>query len=159
MRNTLALTALGMLSACQQQAVTPPAKADTHAASDAISMLENAQIAAINAKDPAAATTLYGDDAVFITNSGKTNGKEAVVTFFKGFLNDPRVTIDYHPGTKMFSDDGTLAYSTATYVESYTDPTTKKPTTVKGTNLSVWRKQADGSWKLVGDANADAPTS
>ena len=158
MRNTLVLTALVLLGACQQQAATPPAKADTQVASDAIGKLENAQIAAIKAKDPAGATALYGDDAVFITGSGKTNGKEAIVTFFKGFLNDPHVTIDYKPGTKTFSDDGTLAYSTATYVESYTDPTTKKPTTVKGTNLSVWRRQADGSWKLVGDANADSPT-
>ena len=158
MRKTLVLTALVMLGACQQQAATPPAKAGTQAASDAIGKLENAQIAAINAKDPAGATALYGDEAVFVTNSSKTNGKEAIVTFYKGFLTDPHVTIDYNPGPKMFSDDGTLAYSTATYIESYTDPRTKKPTTVKGTNLSVWRKQADGSWKLVGDANADSPS-
>jgi uncharacterized protein (TIGR02246 family) len=146
-----------MLGACQQQAAAPQAKADTQAASDAIGKLENAQIAAIKAKDPAEASALYGDDAVFITNSGMTNGKKAIVTFWNGFATDPNLTIDYQPGTKMFSDDGTMAYATATYTESYTDPTSKKPITVKGTNLSVWRKQADGNWKLVGDANADSP--
>lgn len=158
MRKTILLTALVVLGACQRQGTTPATKADTQAASDAIGKLENAQIAAIKAKDPAGATALYGDDAVFITDSGKTNGKKAIITFFNGFLTDPHVTIDYNPDTKMFSDDGTMAYSTATYTESYTDPTSKKPTTVKGTNLSVWRKQADGSWKLVGDANADSPS-
>lgn len=157
MRKTILLVAVVALGACQQQVTTPPAKPDTQAASDAIGKLENAQIAAIKAKDPVGATALYGDDAVFITDSGRTNGKEAIVNFFNGFLTDPQVTIDYNPGKKMFSDDGTMAYSIATYTESYTDPTSKKPTTVKGTNLSVWRKQADGSWKLVGDANADSP--
>ena len=74
MRKTFVLMPLVLLGACQQQATTPPAKADTQAASNAIGKLENAQIAAINAKDPAAATALYGDDAVLITDSSTTNG-------------------------------------------------------------------------------------
>lgn len=158
MQKTLLITAFVVLGGCQQQVASPPPKIDTQAASEAIGKLENAQIAAINAKDPAAATALYGEEAVFITTSRKTNGKDAIVTFYRDFLTDPNVKIDYNPGTKTFSNDGTLAYSTATYTESFTDPATKKPTTVKGTNLSVWRKQADGSWKLVGDANADSPS-
>ncbi|MES2001951.1 MAG: nuclear transport factor 2 family protein [Pseudomonadota bacterium] len=157
MRKILILAASLVLAACQQQAAAP-AKVDTAAATDAIGKLESAQIAAINSRDPAGATAVYGDNAAFITNSGLTNGKDAIATFFKGFLTDPNVKIDYTSGAKMFSDDGTLAYSTATYTESYTDPATKKPITVKGSNLSVWRKQADGSWKLVGDSNADSPT-
>ena len=51
-----------------------------------------------------------------------------------------------------------MAYSTAEYTESYTDPATKKPVTIKGTNLSVWKKQAGGGWKLVADSNPAAPT-
>ena len=65
--------------------------------------------------------------------------------------------IDYKPGAKSFSSSGDLAYSTAAYTESFTDPKTKKMVTMTGTNLSVWRKQADGSWKLVADSNPAAP--
>lgn len=158
MQKPFLIAAFALLGACQQQGASAPPKSDTQAASEAIGKLEKEQIAAINAKDPAAATALYGDEAVFITTSRKTDGKDAIVTFYRDFLTDPNVKIDYNPGKKTFSDDGTLAYSTATYTESFTDPATKKATTVKGTNLSVWRKQADGGWKLVGDANADSPS-
>ena len=37
--------------------------------------------------------------------------------------------------------------------DKVSDWMTKKPVTMTGTNLSVWRKQDDGSWKLVADSN------
>jgi len=146
-------------SACTQQASAPAAKPDTAAETAAIEKLEQAQIAAITAHDQANATSLYADDAVFISERGEaSNGKDAIAAGFKAFLADPTLKIEYKPGAKVFSDDGGMAYSTAEYTESFTDPTTKKPVTIKGMNLSVWKKQADGSWKLVADSNPAAPT-
>ena len=87
-----------------------------------------------------------------------TNGRKAIVSAFNGFITDPALKIDYHPGPKTVSQSGDIAYSTSEFTETFTDPATKKPMTIKGTNLSVWRKQADGSWKLVADSNPAAPT-
>ena len=50
-----------------------------------------------------------------------------------------------------------MAYSTAEYTETYTDSATKKLVNIKGTNLSVWKKQPNGSWKLVADSNPAGP--
>jgi ketosteroid isomerase-like protein len=96
---------------------------------------------------------------VFIGDRGETSrGKEAIVAGFKSFLSDPAIKVDYKPGAKVFSESGDMAYSTAEYTETYTDSATKKLVNIKGTNLSVWKKQQDGSWKLVADSNPAGPT-
>ncbi|GAA4758442.1 hypothetical protein GCM10023264_28460 [Sphingomonas daechungensis] len=159
MRTFVTCAAILACAACTQQATAPTAKPDTAAETAAIEKLEQAQIAAITARDQAGATASYGDDAVFISERGETSkGRDAIVAGFKSLLADPTLKIDYKPGSKTFSDAGDMAYSTAEYTETYTDPTTKKPVTIKGMNLSVWKRQADGSWKLVADSNPAAPT-
>jgi uncharacterized protein (TIGR02246 family) len=159
MKTILTCAAIMACAACTQNAQAPAAKPDTAAETQAIEKVEQGQLAAIPARDQAGATSLYADDAVFISERGEASrGKEAIAAGFKAFLADPTMKIDYKPGPKTFSDDGTMAYSTADYTESYTDPATKKVVNLKGTNLSVWKKQADGSWKLVADSNPAGPT-
>ena len=159
MRTILTCAALLACAACNQTAPAPSAKPDNSAETAAIEKLEQAQIAAITARDPAGATSLYADDAVFIGDRGETSrGKEAIVSGFKSFLSDPAIKVDYQPGAKVFSESGDMAYSTAEYTETYTDSATKKLVNIKGTNLSVWKKQADGSWKLAADSNPAGPT-
>jgi uncharacterized protein (TIGR02246 family) len=159
MKTILTFTAVLACAACTQNASAPAAKPDTSAETQAIEKLEQGQIAAITAHDQAGAGSIYGDDAVFISERGEASrGKDAIAAGFKTFLADPTLKIDYKPGAKVFSDGGDMAYSTAEYSESYTDPTSKKVVNIKGTNLSVWKKQADGSWKLVADSNPAAPS-
>ena len=159
MRTILTCAAIMACAACTQNAPVPAAKSDAAAETQAIEKLEQGQIAAITARDQSGATSLYGDDAVFISERGEASrGKDAIAAGFKAFLADPTLKIDYKPGAKVFSDGGDMAYSTAEYTETYTDAATKKPVTIKGTNLSVWKKQEDGSWKLVADSNPAAPT-
>ena len=159
MRTILTCAALMACAACTRDATAPAAKPDTAAETAAIVKLEQAQIAAITARDQAGATAPYTDDAVFISERGEASrGKDAIASGFKTFLADPTLKFDYTPGAKVFSDGGDMAYSTAAYTQSYTDPATKKLVTMKGTNLSVWKKQADGSWKLVADSNPAGST-
>jgi uncharacterized protein (TIGR02246 family) len=159
MRTILTCAAILACAACQKPATETAVKLDTAAETQAIEKVENAQLAAISARDAAGSTSPYSDDAVFISEEGTASrGKEAIAATFKEFLADPTMKLDYKPGTKSFSSGGDLAYSTAEYTETYTDPKTKQPVTVKGTNLSVWRKEADGSWKLVADSNPAGPT-
>ena len=159
MRIILTCAAILACAACTQSATAPAAKADTAADAQAIQKVEEGQIAAITAHDVTGATSPYADDAVFINERGvASRGKEAIAAGFKQFLADPTLKIDYKPGAKVFSEGNDLAYSTAEYTESFTDPATKKVVNIRGTNLSVWKKQADGSWKLVADSNPAGPT-
>ncbi len=144
MRTILTCAAILACAACQQPATTTAA-VDTASETQAIETAKKGQIAAIGQKSLDGATDVYADDAVFIGDNGDaTRGKAAIKANFQAFLADPAQKIDYTPGPKTFSSSGDMAYSTASYTETTTDPKTKQPVTKKGTNLSVWKKQADG---------------
>lgn len=159
MRTILTCAAILACAACNQNASAPAPKTEAASESTAIESLEKAQLTAIGARDQAGSTSLYADDAIFINERGQASrGKDAIAATFKEFLADPTTKFDYTPGEKVISQSGDMAYSTAEFSVSYTDPATKKTVTSKGTNLSVWHKQADGSWKLVADSNPASPT-
>jgi ketosteroid isomerase-like protein len=46
---------------------------------------------------------------------------------------------------------GDLGYRPGTFKITYTNPQTKQAENSAGTYLTVFRKQADGSWKMVAD--------
>ena len=51
-----------------------------------------------------------------------------------------------------------MVYSQGTYTMTVSNQKTKKPMTDKGKFLTVYMKQADGSWKAVSDTfNSDSP--
>jgi ketosteroid isomerase-like protein len=53
---------------------------------------------------------------------------------------------------------GDFGYSQGSFTQTWTGPKTKKVLTVKGKYVRVYKKQADGSWKVVAEiANEDAP--
>jgi len=55
------------------------------------------------------------------------------------------------------SRSGDLAVSTGTYELTYNDPAGKL-VTERGKYLEVWRKQADGTWRMVVESfNSDLP--
>jgi ketosteroid isomerase-like protein len=55
---------------------------------------------------------------------------------------------------------GDLGYVRGTYTEIATDPKTKKRSMEKGNYVTVYKKQADGGWKIIEDINTpdSAPT-
>jgi len=56
------------------------------------------------------------------------------------------------------SRGGDLGYARGTYELTATDPANKKAATEKGRFVTIFRKEADGSWKAVQDINnAEAP--
>lgn len=154
MRTILTCAVILACAACQQKATAPVPAADSTADVQAIENAAKAQLAAIAARDVPGATNVYASDAVFIDDTGTASrGKDAINATFKGYLADPAMRIDFTLGRMIISSGGDMAYSVSKFTQTYTDPTTKKPVTMKGTNVCIWRKQADGSWKLVVDSN------
>ena len=52
---------------------------------------------------------------------------------------------------------GDLAYADATYKMTYTNPNTSKVDSGNGYCIWVFRKQSDGSWKIVRDVSTPVP--
>ena len=71
-------------------------------------------------------------------------GAEAID--FLSLVNDSAYTLTWKPTKAEIAKSGDLGYSFGVY-ELIT-----KDTTLKGTYVSIWKKQSDGAWKFVLDS-------
>jgi ketosteroid isomerase-like protein len=87
-------------------------------------------------------------------------GKDAIAKGLKEAFADPNWSLVLQAVQVEVSKGGDLGYARGTYVLGATDPASKKAVTEKGRFLSIFQKQADGSWKCVQDINnAEAPAA
>lgn len=100
----------------------------------------------------------YASDAVMvIPGQAPFEGVDAIMADYQAFAADPAGK--YEPGaeTTEVSSGGDLAYGQVNYKVTYTDRDTKAVETANRYNLTVYKKQPDGSWKVVRDINTDLP--
>jgi uncharacterized protein (TIGR02246 family) len=114
---------------------------------------------ALNKGDIDAFLANYAPDAVvMMPNAPAWRGTDAMRTGFQGLLTQFTAS-----GVAFKTDDvkvaGDLAIETGQYEMTLTPKTGKaKPVADKGKYITVWQKQADGSWKIVRDiSNSDLP--
>ena len=153
---TLMLVAVALGTA----ACKPAVKVDTVAEEQAIRAKEAAWMEAYNKHDVATVESQYQEDA------GLAGPGAAVMTdaasrgaFLKDFASDPALKVDFASDRVMVAESGELASSRGHYTMTFTDPGTKQPKTESGTYLTVYRKQADGSWKAVEDLTTPGPAT
>jgi uncharacterized protein (TIGR02246 family) len=122
---------------------------DADAAKAAITGIEANMTKAGRAKDSAALASYYASDAVFAIPARTVHGSDAIAKAMASDLQDPAFKFD---STNERTDtSGDLGYTTGTYKVSFTDSKTKKVVNGTGTYLTVFKKQPDGSWKIVAD--------
>jgi uncharacterized protein (TIGR02246 family) len=139
---------------------TPKAPPDTRAADEkAIRDTEAQWLKDIQAKDLDKDVSHYDNDASFLLpNAPIITGKTAITGVHKDLLADPNFALDFSSSKVEVAKSSDLAYSQGAYTMTTTDPKTKKPQTEKGKYITVFKKQADGSWKAIEDMlNGDAP--
>jgi uncharacterized protein (TIGR02246 family) len=145
---------------CTQAPAPAPAPPDTRAADEKTIMDGEAGLAKdFTAKDPDKILAHYADNAsMFLPDAPIMNGKDAIRAGMKEAVADPKFSLDLVTRKVEVSSGGDLAYSQGTYTVTATDSKTKKVTTERGKYVEVYKKQADGSWKIVEDINnADPP--
>jgi len=153
-------TALVLLTSCTQ--APPPAPPDTRAADEqAIRDQETAAQQAWTAKDTDKVAALYADDAtVMLPNTPVMTGKAAISAGFKGAGSDPNFSLSLQTTSVDVSKGGDLGYVRGSYMVHQTAAKTKKATMEKGNYVLVYKKQADGTWKIVADtAIPEAPAA
>ena len=101
----------------------------------------------------------YSDDAsVLIPEMPILTGKEAIRGGLKPMLSDPNFELTFAATKVDVAKSGDLGYTQGSYSMTTSNPKTKAPATEKGKYLTVFRKQADGTWKAVEDTfMSDAP--
>ena len=159
-RNTLLIGCLSLAaltSGCSNAPVPPP---DTRAADvQAVKEVEAAWVKDTASKDPDKWVSYFAEDGCGLyPGAGILTGKAALKAAMAPFFADPKFALDFQSTKMVASKGGDMVYSQGTYTLTMTNPKTKKPMTDKGKYLTIYMKQADGSWKAVADTyNSDSP--
>jgi ketosteroid isomerase-like protein len=121
-------------------------------ATEAVTRTAQEILAAIDAKDSAKVNTYYATDAVIAT-AGRPAAKDgrAVSRAIRDDIADTNFKMSLSNEKTEVAGSGDLAYRRGAFKITYTNPQTKQPENSTGTYLTVFRKQADGSWKVVED--------
>lgn len=124
----------------------------------AIRTVDSQMVAAINAGELDRWLGFFTDDAILMPpNAPAVVGKPAIRKFVSDFLASADFAVSHHLGKVEVSRSGDLAYVSYAYELTVNDPK-GKPVTDRGKDISVLKKQLDGSWKVVIDIwNSDLP--
>ncbi|MFP5328908.1 MAG: YybH family protein [Alphaproteobacteria bacterium] len=136
------------LSACDKEAPKP----DTAAIEQQLQANEARWNRAYAERDAEALAGMYADDAA-LANPGEAlvRGKDAIRKATAAFAADKNLKVSFQANRIQVAASGDLAYTRGRYTLTMTNPDSGKPETSTGHYLTVWQKQADGSWKAVED--------
>lgn len=99
---------------------------------------------------------LMSEDAVFLTpGNAPMKGRDAFAAAFQA--NVPKIGLESKGEMEEIVVVGDVAYCRAHLVVTKTHLEGGPPKRLKGYTLTVFRKQPDGRWVLVRDANLLAP--
>lgn len=150
----LALALCAPLAACN-----PAGSADTGAAVAAVKAAEAGMLAAFKARDAKKAASFYTADAeIMVPFAAPVRGSDSEKSMGNDF-KDPGFSIDFDNTRTEVSAGGDMAFTHGTFHVTYTNPATRKPDTLDGSYVTVFRKQADGSWKAVQDISSPGPVA
>jgi ketosteroid isomerase-like protein len=94
-------------------------------------------------RDHHAFVSFLADETVFFGRQGEIRGKEAVAAAWKPFYEAPVAPFSWQPESAAVLDSGKLGLTSG--------PVMAPDGTRIGTFNSVWRREPDGSWKVVFD--------
>jgi ketosteroid isomerase-like protein len=94
-------------------------------------------------RDLEAFLTFVAPEAIFFNGNAALRGKAAVKAAWAGFYEGEQAPFSWHPDTVEALDSGQLAISSG--------PVHSPTGEVVGRFNSIWRKEADGEWRVVFD--------
>lgn len=144
MKNVLILSSVLFFFSCNQ-------KINDEAVKEEIVKAEKAFNDYASTKGIAAAFYEFAAEDAVLKRENDTliKGKDAI----KNFYSNPKyskASVTWKPDFVNTSEDGTMAYTFGKYIWTTADSVGNKKE-FKGVFHTVWKKQADGSWKYVWD--------
>jgi len=145
----IVMVAMISLSSCAK-------KADVAADTEAVRKADADWSTAMGTKNVDEFMKYFADDGVLMMpNMPAMNGAATIRSSIEPMM--PSMSVSWTATNAEVAASGDLAYTTGTYQASMTMPDgTMHPD--NGKYATVWKKQADGSWKVVVDIfNSDIP--
>ena len=104
---------------------------------------ESSFAASMAQRDLKAFAALVSPEAVFFSDTAALRGKEAVLEAWRKFFVERKAPFSWRPETVEVLSSGILALTSG----PVHDPGGK----LIGTFTSIWRRDADGSWRVIFD--------
>jgi len=134
----------------------PTVSASPSATAETLKQLEGEFMKAAAEKGSAGYMSYYADDAVEVPNGHVLIAGKAKIAATMGFLDDKNNRLTWTPVGADISASGDLGYTYGTF-EFHSNDKDGKPTADYGNYTSIWKKQKDGSWKVVLDMGNASP--
>ena len=102
--------------------------------------------------------SFIAEDTLFLAGgSPLIRGRQGAVDAWGGLLTDSSSSITWEPILAVLAESGELGYTVGQYTMTVPGENGER-LVEKGKYVTIWRKQADGSWKVVLDGgNPDGP--
>lgn len=121
---------------------------------DAVEDVRQTEIAFAKAfadRDKTKFFSYLAEDAVFISPASTLRGKQAVIDVWSRFFEGARAPFAWTPDRVALSADGTLGMTSG--------PVFDPDGNHAGSFQSTWRKQQDGTWKILFDGSGPSPVA
>ena len=153
---SLLILAAPVLAGCAQQ----PEPIDLEAAKAALMEVDRAWS---ETPPNADAFTAFAAEGAYFLNpeAPQAVGKEQIREAISQLFSAPGLALQWKASSAEVSSSGDLGYTLGTFELTVNDAG-GHPVTREGKYTTIWRKQADGSWKMVVDApnfNSPAPAA
>ena len=124
----------------------------------AIAAIDEKFMEDVNRGDAAAGAAAYTDDAIVMPpNHSPLEGKQAIEKYLTEIGSQLQAS-NFQLSILEVDVQGDTTIVRGTYSNSFTIPGTDAPMEDQGKTLNVWKRQADGSWKLHRDIwNSNTP--
>jgi uncharacterized protein (TIGR02246 family) len=134
-------------------------KVDLSAEEAAIRRTDADWLAAASARDLNRVLPFWTDDATIVTpGMPPIVGKDAIRKYVSGAFATPGFSITWKTEKVEVSQSGDLAYSTGTDRISLNTPDGKS-VTEENRGVAIWKKQVDGSWRVVLDMGSPSASA
>jgi ketosteroid isomerase-like protein len=113
---------------------------------------------AVETRQVEAAMAFYADDPmVLMPNTPMMTAKDTIHKAFSAMLTTPGIVMKWQVTKVEAARSGDFGYTVGAYEMTMTDAK-GKPVTDRGKYTTIWKKPADGKWKVVVDmSNSDLP--
>jgi ketosteroid isomerase-like protein len=155
MRQLLAVTVVSVFvaSGCAPAVEPPVQEIDLEAERVALMAADDAFSQAYSTSDDPIATVFahFLDDAnVLAPDMPMARGKEACVAIFAALEALPEYSLSWKAEIAEVGGAADLGYTIGPYHMEYQDPE-GNPVIIDGKFMTIWKKQADGAWKIAVD--------
>ncbi|HUN63357.1 MAG TPA: DUF4440 domain-containing protein [Candidatus Sulfotelmatobacter sp.] len=125
---------------------------------DELRAADAAWLKTYEAKDLDQAVAFCDEQASLLwPNAPRATGRTAIAKATASAFAIPDFKLEWHPEQVAVAHSGELGYTTGSYTWTFKNAS-GKPASDNGKYLTVWKKQQDGSWKVLLDMfNTDLP--